>query len=391
MQSSQRLINPIAIAIIASTVVIGSASIYFLTSQRVQTSTNASNATESIKVTSITALGRVEPQGETIRLSVTESSGSTRVAQILVKDGEKVKSGQVIAILDSRNRRASALKQSQELVKVAEAKLAQIEAGAKIGEIQAQKANISRLESELNGQIATQIATVARTEAELRNATAEYQRYQSIYQDGAVSASTRDNRLLTLQTAQERLKEAKASQDRTIATVKDQLKEAKETLNRIAEVRPVDVQVARAEVDSAIASVEQAQSDLELSYVRSPRDGRILKINTKSGEVISDQAKGIVEIGDTDTMYAVAEVYQSDIKQVKIGKPAIITSNAFTGELQGTVKEIGWQIAKQDVLGTDPSASQDARVVEVKIKLSPEASKVVGNLTNLQLKVAIAL
>jgi HlyD family secretion protein len=390
MQSSQRLINPIAIAVIASTVVIGSASIYFLAPQRAQTSANA-NATESIKVTSITALGRLEPQGETIRLSVTESSGSTRVAQILVKDGEKVKSGQVIAILDSRDRRASALALAQEQVKVAQSRLAQVEAGAKVGEIQAQKANISRLEAELNGQIATQIATVARTEAELRNAAAEYQRYQSIYQDGAVSASTRDNRLLTLQTAQERLKEAKASQDRTIATVKDQLKEAKETLNRIAEVRPVDVQVARAEVDSAIASVKQAESELELSNVRSPRNGRILKIYTKSGEVISDQKKGIVEIGDTDTMYAVAEVYQSDIKQVKIGKSAMITSNAFTGELQGTVEEIGWQIAKQDVLGTDPSASQDARVVEVKIKLSPEASKVVGNLTNLQLKVAIAL
>ncbi len=390
MQSSQRQINSIAIAVIASTVIVGSSAIYFLAPQR-QNTVNASNSSESIKVTSITALGRLEPQGETIRLSVTESSGSTRIAQILVKDGEKIKSGQIIAILDSRDRRASALALAQEQVKVAKSRLAQVKAGAKVGEIQAQKANISRLEAELNGQIATQIATVARTEAELRNAAAEYQRYQSIYQDGAVSASTRDNRLLTLQTAQERLKEAKASQDRTIATVKDQLKEAKETLNRIAEVRPVDVQVARAEVDSAIASLKQAEAELELSNVRSPRTGRILKIHTKSGEVISDQSKGIVEIGDTDTMYAVAEVYQSDIKQVKIGKPAIITSNAFTGELQGTVKEIGWQIAKQDVLGTDPSASQDARVVEVKIELTPEASKVVRNLTNLQLKVAIAL
>ncbi len=389
MSISQRIVNPFTIGIIVAVAALGSASIYFI-SPRNSTQTSV-NASAPIKATSINALGRLEPKGETIRLSVTESAGSTRVAEILVKEGEKVRSGQIIAILDSRNRRATALEQAKEQIKVAQSKLAQVEAGAKSGEIQAQKANISRLQSELAGQIATQAATVARTEAELRNAESEYQRYQSIYQDGVVSASTRDSRLLTLQTSQARLREAKASQDRTISTVKEQLQEARETLNRIAEVRPVDVRAAKAEIDSAIASAKQAESELELSNVRSPRDGRILKINTKSGEVISDQKRGIVEIGDTDTMYAVAEIYQSDIQKVKTGQAAVITSNAFAGKLTGTVEQIGWQIAKQDVLGTDPAASQDARVVEVKVRLSPEASKLVGNLTNLQLKVAIAL
>jgi HlyD family secretion protein len=391
MQISQRIFNPIAIGVTALIATVGIAFIYLRSPQTTQNNQSSVNEPAPIKLTKITALGRLEPQGEAIRLSVTESSGSTRVAQILVKEGDRVQTKQVIAILDSRDRRASTLNQAKEQVKVAESKLAQVLAGAKSGEIQAQKANISRLESELSGQIATQAATVARSAAELRNAESEYQRYQSIYQDGAVSASIRDGRLLTLQTAQARLKEAQASQNRTIATVKDQLNEAKETLNRIAEVRPVDVQVSRAEVDSAIATVKQAESELELSNVRSPRNGRILKIYTKSGEVISDQKKGIAEIGNTDTMYAVAEIYQSDIKQVKMGQAATITSNAFVGELQGTVDQIGWQIAKQDVLGTDPAASQDARVVEVKVKLTPEASKVVRNLTNLQLKVAIAL
>ena len=200
MQISQRLINPISIGIAAAIAIIGSTSIYFFSS-RTQTSVIASDTAAEVKVSKIMALGRLEPQGETIRLSVTESSGSTRVAKILVKEGEKVRSGQIIAILDSRDRRASALEQSQEQVKVAQSKLAQIEAGAKSGEIQAQKANISRLESELDGQIATQAATVTRSAAELRNAESEYQRYQSIYQDGAVSASIRDGRLLTLQTA----------------------------------------------------------------------------------------------------------------------------------------------------------------------------------------------
>jgi HlyD family secretion protein len=53
------------------------------------------------------------------------------------------------------------------------------------------------------------------------------------------------------------------------------------------------------------------------------------------------------------------------------------------------VAEIGLQIGKKDVLGTDPVADADARVVEVKIRLDPSSSKQVADLTNLQVNVVI--
>jgi hypothetical protein len=55
-----------------------------------------------------------------------------------------VKTPQAIAILDSRDRLWAALDQVQEQVRVAEANLAKVKAGAKNGEIQAQKATIAR-------------------------------------------------------------------------------------------------------------------------------------------------------------------------------------------------------------------------------------------------------
>ena len=65
----------------------------------------------------------------------------------------------------------------------------------------------------------------------------------------------------------------------------------------------------------------------------------------------------------------VAEVYESEINQVKIGQKAIIKSdnNSFTGTLEGTVNKIGLQIGKKDVLDTDPAADVDVRVIEVDI------------------------
>ena len=56
------------------------------------------------QVKTVTALGRLEPAGEVIKLSPPASSQGSRVEQLLVKEGDSVKLGQVIAILDNRDR-----------------------------------------------------------------------------------------------------------------------------------------------------------------------------------------------------------------------------------------------------------------------------------------------
>lgn len=145
--------------------------------------------------------------------------------------------------------------------------------------------------------------------------------------------------------------------------------------------------MAQAEVDSAIIAVEKARADLDLAYVRSPINGQILKIHAWPGEIVGD--KGIVDLGQTNQMYAVAEIYETDVGKVRLGQQATITSEAFPGKLQGIVAQIGLQVDKKDVLDTDPAADVDARVVEVKIRLNPEGSRQVAGLTRLQVKVAI--
>lgn len=340
-------------------------------------------------IKAIAALGRIEPQGEVVQVSVSQTTGSNRVAELLVKSGDRINKGQIIAILDNRDTRLAALNTAKQQVAVAQAQLAQVKAGAKQGEIAAQQAIIAELEAELRQEVAARVATVRRLEAEVRNAQIEYQRYQSLQTAGAVSVSMRDSKKLTLETAEESLREALANRSQTSETLQERLRQAKATLNRIAEVRPTDVQAAQAQVDSAKAAVQEAQANLDLAYIKSPKAGQILKTHTLAGEVVSD--KGIVEIGQTNQMYVVAEVYEVDINRVKVGQSATITQLNLPGELTGTVEQIGLLIAKKDVLNTDPAADIDARVVEVKIRLNPESSKRVTGLTNSKVKVAIAL
>jgi HlyD family secretion protein len=137
--------------------------------------------------------------------------------------------------------------------------------------------------------------------------------------------------------------------------------------------------------DVARANFDRAEADLELSLVRSPTDGQVLEVHAREGERVG--ADGIAEIGDTSAMYAVAEVYETDIGRVRSGQRAQIRSPALPHELAGTVERIGLKIGKKDVLSTDPVADADARVVEVHVRLAePELA---AALTNLRVEVVI--
>jgi HlyD family secretion protein len=181
--------------------------------------------------------------------------------------------------------------------------------------------------------------------------------------------------------------EAQAQLQRTQQTLSQQIQEARSSRAAIAEVRPIDVSVARAEVDEALANVKQAEANLALSLVRSPRNGQILSVIIKEGEKVGSE--GIIELGDTKQMIVVAEIYETDVHRVKVGQRATINSQGLMQQLQGTVNEVGLRIGKKDLLGTDPAAASDARVVEVKVNLNPDSSRQAKALTNLQVDVVI--
>jgi HlyD family secretion protein len=373
----------------------------------------------------VTALGRLEPETEVIKLSAPLALDGDRIVEVLVKEGANVKVGQVIAILQSRDLLKNAVIQSTKQVEVAKAKLAQIKAGAKSGEIQEQSAivdrvkaqytgdkqaqaeNIARISAQWEGDRIAQTATINKLTAELKNAESEYQRYQQLFSEGVISNSVIDSKRLNVETAKQTLSESQAILNRINTTANKQLAEAKIALNRInntsnkeisetqgklnsiAEIRPVDVALARTEIESAIANLQRAKTELQAAYIRAPMTGQIIKIHTRVGEKIGDQ--GIADFAQTNTMMAVAEVYQTDISKIKLGQKAIITSQGFTGELKGVVQQIGLQVKRQNVFSDQPGENLDSRIIEVKIRLNPEDSKKVSGLTNLQVQTAIKL
>lgn len=345
IEVSKHLINWLAIALV-STLSVSIAYSLWNTRTKVQNPKVA-----PVTVSSVVALGRLEPQGEITRVSgpTTIEGTRMRVTKLFVKEGDRVQAGQIIAKLDVYERDRAALELAKKQLNVAQAQLHKSRSTS--GETAAQQARIARLKNELD------------------TAQTEYQRYQKLFQAGAISASLLDSKQLA------------------VSNVQGQLQEARATLEQLKDIHKADEQLAQAEVESAMAAVARTKADLNLADIKAPIAGQILKIQTRAGEVVSEQ--GIVELGQTQQMLAVAEVYETDIGRVRLGNRAVVTSSGFTSELQGTVEQIGLKIGKQAILDTDPIADEDARVVEVKIRLDPEDSQRVAGLTNLRVKVEI--
>lgn len=390
-QSSLKTLNPWVIGTAVVTA-LSLGALYFGISQAQNQLPVPAPSTSVAPATAVTALGRLEPRGEVIKLSVANAEDS-RVEKLLVEEGNYVKAGQVIALLHGLDKKQAALAEAEQNVAVQQAKLAQIKAGeAKAGEIAAQKASIARTQAQLGTETVEKEAAIARAAAELRNAKTAYQRYLALQQEGAESTSTLDDKRQNFETAQAQLNVAKAQRSNTVSTLAEQIRQEKAMLNKLREVRTVDVQVAENELNYALTQVAKAKADLDDIYVRVPVAGQILKINTRIGEQVNT-TQGIVELGQTNQMYAIAEVYETDVGKVRLGQRATVVSEngGFAGQLQGTVDHIGLQIQKKNVLDSDPAAAKDARVVEVKIRIDPKDSPKAAGLTNLQVRVRIDL
>lgn len=377
-------------------------------------------------IPTVNALGKLEPKGEVVKVTASSSGANvSKVAKLLVEEGDQVEEGQLIAILESRDRLQASLAEAKKKVGVSESHLAQVEVGAKKGEITALRATVNRLQAELKGEIEVQKATINHLESELAgqkqalkatinrqkaekdHAVVDLKRYDDLFKQGAISAQELDAKRLKAETSTEQVVEskadrntkiatleqqvfeAKANRDRAIATLQQQINEAKGNLNKTLEIAPTDIAQTQAEVDGALATAKRLKAELNSGYIRTPEAGQILSVKTRPGETVSDE--GIVELGQTDQMYVVAEVYESDIGKIRPGQIATITSpkNVFNGKLQGKVEHIALEIGKKDILDSDPTAATDPRVIEVQIRLDEKASQKVSALTNLQVDVEI--
>lgn len=307
--------------------------------------------------TTVTALGRLEP-GEGV-ISITGPVGD-RIERILVQPGQRVRAGEQIfetagqAVLQRQVEIAQArLSQAMELL---DAEKEHGDALIKEAEIALQRAkDIPAL------QIETQDAEVKIIENQLQQSERDLDRMKA----SNFSQSEQDRQTQLCDRQREQLRAARA---RLRMLQREKELSEKEANQRLASVQAGLKKAQQAvDVESAQRSVALAQAELQRSLVLSPIDGQVLEVNGQVGEAVSQRP--VVTLGQVDGMFVSAEVYEADIGRIQLGQKAVITSAALGEQLTGTVDRIGQVVRRNEIAGLDPTARNDARVFEIRIRL----------------------
>lgn len=227
-----------------------------------------------------------------------------RIQDLLVKEGETVKAGQVIARLE-RGEYGAAVDRDRASVAKAEAQLAELLAGARDQEIKEAR------------------AAVAQAGANLEKARRDWERYQELYAEGAISSQDRDAALNRYQVAQEQYK---ATQERLSLL--------------LAGARSEAIEAARWEVTRTKAALSASMVTLGETVIRAPISGIVLTKAAEQGETVVPGASIVVMIDPQDIWLRVY-IAESDIGRVRLGQKTRIRVDSFPDRIfAGKVVEI---------------------------------------------------
>jgi HlyD family secretion protein len=252
--------------------------------------------------------------GDTGALSVTGTVEATqvdlsakitgRVVELLVREGQPVERGQLLARLDDTEL-AAEVRRAEAALATAEAQLRDLLAGPRQQEIEQARAALRN-------------ATVTRewTARELR-------RVRELFGKDLVAAQEVD----------------RAQQAYEVAVANEVA--ARERLALVeAGPRPHEVEAARARVAEARAALTLAQARLAEARLVSPITGLVLRKNVEVGETVNPGVS-ILTLMDPRDLWVRAYVPEIDIGRVKLGQEARITVDAYPGRaFAGTVSEI---------------------------------------------------
>lgn len=277
-------------------------------------------------VASFTAGGWIEVASPAYPKKIVSHVMDERIDEILVKEGDEVRGGQVVARLYDQYKK-HAWEKAKAVLLYAEEDLKRLQNGFRAEEI----AEALAMVEDIKEQLAIAKINLSRSEklgAEI------------------VSEATLDQERAEVSILSARLEQAKAT-----------------ALLRQNGYRAEEIDMARAKVAEAKADCDQAALEYSLCEIKIPEqyEGmKVLKVLAREGQMTSseDQMGHILLLYNPNEMQARADIRQQNIKQIQIGGTVIVkTETDLFHEYRGTVLRI------------DPEADIAKNTVSVKIRI----------------------
>ncbi len=276
--------------------------------------------------------GRVEALSEEVRVSAQVGG---RLQAVLVDETDRVKAGQVVAVIENAEYRA---------------RVASAEASLHLRQAEARRVHNGAREQERRDAA----AALREAEAVLENTKADVRRKRDLFREAVISRAELDK-------AEEQTRISQAKVD-----------SAHERLSLIeAGSREEDIAKADADVALATAALAEARAVLDKTYVRAPIDGVILHRHRRAGESVSTQFDSpIVTLADRSRVRVRVDIDETDVARLKVGQSAYVTADAFAGRrFRGRVVRVGQLVGKKTVRTDEPGERVDMKILETLIEL----------------------
>lgn len=290
----------------------------------------------------VTASGEIKPRNY-INIG---ANAQGELTSILVKEGDHVRKGQLLARIENVQPSADVASQKATIAS-AEADAAASEAGQKAAE----------------DNLATMQATIDRTHADLEKADLDFKRYKNLYDQKLVAKQDFDQRKASYDSGNASLREAEARMVQAKAQIAQAAAQTSASQRRIAQSR---------------AGLTRFNDLLSKRNVIAPLDGVVTNLPVRQGEVVvpgiqNSASSTIMTIADMSIITAEVKVDESDIVNVKLDQSADVTVDALSSKvLKGHVIEIGnTAILRSTGLASSQSSvsSQEAKDFKVVIAL----------------------
>lgn len=290
----------------------------------------------------VTASGEVKPKNY-INIGANEQGELTA---ILVKEGDHVRRGQLLAEIENTQSEADVQAQKAALAS-AEADSAASEAASKASED-----NIASLQ-----------ATLERTKADLEKAQTDFERGQKLFDAKLIAKQDYDQRKAAYDAARAAVGEAAAHIAQARSQQAQALAQASSAQRRIAQSR---------------AGLARFNDVLKKHNSYAPLDGIVTNLPVRMGETVvpgvqNSAASTIMTIADMSLITAEVKVDETDIVNVKLNQLADVTIDAIPGKtFKGHVIEIGnTAIVRSTGVAASQSttSSQEAKDFKVVIAL----------------------
>lgn len=237
-----------------------------------------------------------------------------RIIELRVQEGDRVKRGDVIARLDTRDTELQIDRARAERLG-ADAQLRLLQAGSRLEDVRQAQAQVAASEAE-----------AAAAMAELKAAETDLERFEALLRANAGSQKQRDDAKARVDVARER---ARGAEDRVRA--------GRETLARLkAGARPQELDAARARVATIDAQIAALEKSLKDAQVLSPVDGIVTTKLADEGEIIAPRTPLII-VTDLDRAWANLFVPEPLIPRLKIGQSATVFTDAGGQGIPGRI------------------------------------------------------